>query len=505
MAFKFADRIKETTTTTGTGNVTLLGAVSQFRAFSAEYSNDDTFYYAIVGQSGTEWEVGIGTYVSATPAIARATVLASSNSGAAVNLSAGTKDVFVTFAAAAAKSAFAGTLHPVVNPAQITADQNDYAPAGIADANALRLDATSEYALTGLTTGETGRVVTLVNVGSKAIVLANEDENSTAGNRFSLIDGVVGIDPNGMAQAEYDATSSRWRVIGAVAGVAKAFFAGGGAPVATTDLLKFATDVMVACVGANLSVARNSLGGVGARTKAFFSGGDPGGSSASAVTDKTTYATEVTAAVTGANLTSARRIVYGVGTTLKGWIYGGISGIFHSIPDRITYSTETTAAVSGAAMSVGRVWVVAVGMASKAYTAGGDTNGSGARVATAEKLTISTETMATQSSANLSGARANGNAIGDDLKGYMSGGSNGSNVTTTDVLTYSTDTTAVAASSALPAAQAGGSEAGNRNHGIFASGAVAYRIDFSTGTFKIQSSAVLSASRGALAGAGTGI
>jgi hypothetical protein len=101
MAFKLADRIKETTTTTGTGNVTLAGAVSQFRAFSAEYSNNDTFYYAIVGQSGTEWEVGIGTYVSATPAIARTTVLESSNSGSLVNFSAGTKDVWVDVPAAA--------------------------------------------------------------------------------------------------------------------------------------------------------------------------------------------------------------------------------------------------------------------------------------------------------------------------------------------------------------------------------------------------------------------
>lgn len=109
MAFKFADRIKETTTTTGTGNVTLLGALSQFRAFSSEYSNDDTFYYAIVGQDGTEWEVGVGTYVSATPAIARTTVLESSNAGALVDFSAGTKEVWVDFPAEAA--AFANIKH----------------------------------------------------------------------------------------------------------------------------------------------------------------------------------------------------------------------------------------------------------------------------------------------------------------------------------------------------------------------------------------------------------
>jgi hypothetical protein len=89
-----ADRVKETSTTTGTGNLTLLGAVSQFEAFSTNYESDEPFYYAIVGQTGTEWEVGIGSLSGG--ALVRTTVLQSSNSDALVNLSAGTKDVFVT-------------------------------------------------------------------------------------------------------------------------------------------------------------------------------------------------------------------------------------------------------------------------------------------------------------------------------------------------------------------------------------------------------------------------
>jgi len=98
MAFRSNDRVKETSTTTGTGNMTLLGAVAQFQAFSV-FANNDTFFYAVVGQTGTEWEVGIGTYVSATPALARTTVLESSNADALVSFSAGTKDVFVTMPA----------------------------------------------------------------------------------------------------------------------------------------------------------------------------------------------------------------------------------------------------------------------------------------------------------------------------------------------------------------------------------------------------------------------
>lgn len=90
-----ADRVRETTTSTGTGNLTLLGAVTACFAFSAVAANNDKFFYAVVHRTLGEFEIGLGTYVSATPALARTTVLESSNGGAAVNFSAGTKDVFL--------------------------------------------------------------------------------------------------------------------------------------------------------------------------------------------------------------------------------------------------------------------------------------------------------------------------------------------------------------------------------------------------------------------------
>jgi len=96
MALVLADRVKETTTTTGTGTVTLLGASTGFQSFSA-IGNANTTYYTIAGQTGSEWEVGIGTYTSSGTTLARTTVLSSSNSGSLVNFSAGTKDVFVTY------------------------------------------------------------------------------------------------------------------------------------------------------------------------------------------------------------------------------------------------------------------------------------------------------------------------------------------------------------------------------------------------------------------------
>ena len=98
MALVIADRVKETTTTTGTGTVTLGGAVTGYQSFAA-IGNGNVTYYTIAGQGTSEWEVGIGTYTSSGTTLTRTTVLASSNSGSLVSFSAGTKDVFVTYPA----------------------------------------------------------------------------------------------------------------------------------------------------------------------------------------------------------------------------------------------------------------------------------------------------------------------------------------------------------------------------------------------------------------------
>lgn len=95
MAFVIKDRVRETTATTGTGTVTLAGAVSGYQSFAA-IGNGNTTYYCIAGQGTNEWEVGIGTYTSAGTTLSRTTVLSSSNGGSLVPFSAGTKDVFVT-------------------------------------------------------------------------------------------------------------------------------------------------------------------------------------------------------------------------------------------------------------------------------------------------------------------------------------------------------------------------------------------------------------------------
>jgi hypothetical protein len=99
MALVVNDRVKETSTTTGTGTFTLAGAVLGFETFSSAIGNTNTTYYSIVNENG-EFEVGLGTVGAGT--LARTTILSSSNSDSAVNFSAGTKDVFCTLPASKA-------------------------------------------------------------------------------------------------------------------------------------------------------------------------------------------------------------------------------------------------------------------------------------------------------------------------------------------------------------------------------------------------------------------
>jgi hypothetical protein len=96
MALVLADRVQETSTTTGTGTLTLAGAVVGYRSF-ATIGNGNTTYYTITNTAGA-WEVGIGTYTTAGTTLSRTTVLSSSNAGALVSFT-GTLNVFVTYPA----------------------------------------------------------------------------------------------------------------------------------------------------------------------------------------------------------------------------------------------------------------------------------------------------------------------------------------------------------------------------------------------------------------------
>jgi len=127
MALVVKDRVRETTTTTGTGTITLGGAATGFQSFSV-IGDTNTTFYTIQLANTNEWEVGVGTYTLSGTTLSRDTILESSNGGSAVNFSAGTKDVFVTYPAE--KAIYLGNL-----PTTLVVTKRDTTTADIALAN----------------------------------------------------------------------------------------------------------------------------------------------------------------------------------------------------------------------------------------------------------------------------------------------------------------------------------------------------------------------------------
>ena len=143
MALELADRVRETTTVTGTSSAVLLGAVTGFQSF-AVIGDGNTCYYTISDQSGPNFEVGIGTYSTSGPTLARTTILSSSNGNAIVPFPAGTKDVFVTYPAEKSVNLDAsGNVSPLGTVASATWNATTI---GVA------------YGGTGITTLTTGRI-----------------------------------------------------------------------------------------------------------------------------------------------------------------------------------------------------------------------------------------------------------------------------------------------------------------------------------------------------------
>ena len=116
MALVVKDRVKETTTTTGTGTITLNGAATGYQSFSV-IGDGNTTYYTIANPVSGEWEVGIGTYTASGTTLSRDTVLESSNGGSLVNFTATPNDVFVTYPA---ERSVIGGMGYIENAASVT-------------------------------------------------------------------------------------------------------------------------------------------------------------------------------------------------------------------------------------------------------------------------------------------------------------------------------------------------------------------------------------------------
>jgi len=209
MALVLKDRVKETTTTTGTGAISLGGAVANFQAFSAVLSDADTTYYAIIDVTNSDYEVGLGTYASGGNTLARTTILESSNGGSAVDFGAGSKNVFIAYPAE--KSVYLDASDQlVINSTAVTstpAELNlvDGSSAGtIVNSKAVVYGASGEVNATTLQIGGTSITATAAELNYLDITTLGLTEASKAATADA--NGVVTFD-NGISE-EYTAVTS---------------------------------------------------------------------------------------------------------------------------------------------------------------------------------------------------------------------------------------------------------------------------------------------------------
>lgn len=175
MPLVLADRVKETTTTVGTGTITLGGAATGFQSFSV-VGNGNTTYYTIAGQGTSEWEVGIGTYTSSGTTLSRDTVLASSaGAPTKTTFSAGTKDVFVTYPAG--RSVYSDGTNIVPGTSSILLTSSGGTGLGTTPTNGqLLIGNGTNYTLATIT-GTTNRVT--VTNGAGSITLSGPQDLAT--------------------------------------------------------------------------------------------------------------------------------------------------------------------------------------------------------------------------------------------------------------------------------------------------------------------------------------
>ena len=175
MAFITADRVKDTSTTTGTGSITVSGAPpTGYRTFSAVLSAADTFYYCIQGQTTAEFEVGLGTYSSAN-VFARTTVLASSNSNSAVSFSAGIKNVFITLAATKTlqlNPSSSVTVPTVIGGTTASSSLTLQSTSGVGTTDSILFKVGNNGATTAMTVGTSGNVGIGTSSPSNALSVA---------------------------------------------------------------------------------------------------------------------------------------------------------------------------------------------------------------------------------------------------------------------------------------------------------------------------------------------
>lgn len=425
----FGDRIKETTTSTGTGNIALAGAVASFQTFNsglrvvADGVTKNT-YYSVFSSGGSEWEIGIGTISSgASTTLIRSTVLSSSNANQLVNFSAGTKTVVATV------------------PAQFV--QNARSCKDII-----------------LTAGETIAVNDL-------IFIDQNDGKAYEAQANVIAEGVNSI-ITGFAMESATANNSlRVRVMGKVTGF--------------TDLTVGRLQYMSDTAGAITETAPNNVIAVGIATAPnelfinlpslqrkdfifgrdfYLCGGVIGGSSTTRC-DKLATANDTVGASVNVVLPANRGFHGAISSfNIKGYIGGGetlLNNVAVSSSLMIFFADETIQTITSTDLSQARKSLCSLSNRNTAgYYIGGNTGTAvGTSVATADKITFNTDTTTAQTTANATQARSAGAGLTEGFfKGYNVGGFTGANVevTTSDIFYFANETSVARTSVNLDAA-----------------------------------------------------
>jgi hypothetical protein len=316
-----------------------------------------------------------------------------------------------------------------------------------------------------------GTNLALVRGGGKGYFAGGD-----TGADVSTADKLTYVTDTTIAQTTANLSQARQLLAGCSGEGTKGYFAGGSI-VATADKLTYSTDTTVAQTSADLSQARSSLAGISeGTTKGYFTGGTTGAGISVITADKLSYSNDTTNAQTSANLSQARQNLAGCsGNSTKGYFAGGQNdgGSPLATADKLSYSNDTTNAQTSSNLSQARFGLAGISEGTtKGYFVGGSTGGF--QVATADKITYLTDTTAAQTSANLSQARwALAGVSEGSTKGYFAGGNTDiggtSYVATADKLTYSTDTTAAQTSANLSQARDALAGVGNE-YGAFVFG-----------------------------------
>lgn len=325
MPLVLKDRVKETTTTTGTGTITLAGAVSGYQSFSV-IGNANTTYYTIVDPAANAWEVGLGTYTAAGTTLSRDTVLESSNSGSLVNFGAGTKDVFVTYPAERAvvsgTTAYLSLPAPSTNGNVLTSNGTEWTSATPASTSTLTItNLTGAY--TVLTT-DAGKVFNCTS-GTFTVSLTAA---ATLGSGFNCWiwntgTGVITIDPNAAETID---------------GVA-------------TLTLQAGEGMQVVCTGTNWQTGDKKVMRAYAEQTSAASGRPSATGSNSVAIGSTSQATSTYAFAAGLNSGAGGAVAAGSGATSLGGSYASGTDSFAAA---VTNNTNTYGARGANSVAISR-------------------------------------------------------------------------------------------------------------------------------------------------------